>query len=127
VLNEAAVGRGHRSPHDAAARRSGAGAGGVYALLEGRPGADALAAGRQAVWIEHAPEGPAQMRREGMAELLADGIDPASASLWRRQLVLGPAPEYCVIAVELPSGVRPGRLPEGWTARVLAREAVYGG
>jgi len=35
VLNEAAVGRGHRSAHDQVARRFGVGAGGMYGLLEG--------------------------------------------------------------------------------------------
>ena len=41
-------------------------------------------------------------------------MDPEHASLWRRQFVLGPAPEYCLLAPEAPAGVAPTRLPEGW-------------
>ena len=35
VLNEAAVGRGHLSAHDAAARAAGEGTGAIYRLIEG--------------------------------------------------------------------------------------------
>ncbi len=54
--------------------------------------------------------------RPALAQLLGDGIDPERDSLWRRCLVLGPAPEYCLLAAEAPAGVAPGRLPSGWTA-----------
>ncbi len=61
------------------------------------------------------------------AQLLADGIDPAHASLWRRALVLGPAPEYCLLAPESPSGVSPMRLPSGWRAQTITRELLWQG
>jgi hypothetical protein len=127
VLNEAAVGRGHRSSHDQAARRSGAGAGALYALLEGAPGAQALAAATLAIWVERPAERPADALRAELAELLGDGLEPAGGSVWQRQLVLGPAPEYCVIGGEAPSGVRRSRLPEGWSASIVGREVVYAG
>jgi hypothetical protein len=118
VLNEAAVGRGHRSPHDEVARRFGAGAGGLYGLIEGRR--PQLEQTRMAVWIARTPG----VERRGLSELLGDGMDPERASLWRRQLVLGPAPEFCALAAEAPSGVADSRLPRGWTAMRLARELL---
>ena len=54
-------------------------------------------------------------------------MDPRHASLWRRQLVLSPAPEFCLLAREIPPGVASTRLPDGWTARILAREALWSG
>jgi len=122
VLNEAAVGHGHRTPHDEAARRSGAGAGGLYALVEGEhPGP--LSAARLAVWVARPPGS----ERRPLGELLGDGIDPRSASLWRRQLVLGPAPEFCLLAGETPAGVAPARLPAGWTATSVERVPIWQG
>jgi hypothetical protein len=127
VLNEAAVGRGHRSRHDALAHRSGAGTGALYALLAGEPDARALALATLATWVEHPAAQGADQRRPELAEMLGDGMEPDSASLWRRQLVLGPAPEYCLIGREVPSGVRPSRLPAGWSASTLRRQVIAGG
>jgi hypothetical protein len=89
----------------------------VYRLLEGSP---RLSEAKEAVWVAPAP------RREpaGLAELLGDGMDPARDGLWRRCLVLGPAPEYCLIATNAPPGISSGRLPEGWSALRLARERI---
>jgi hypothetical protein len=128
VLNEAAAGRGHRSRHDDVAALAGPGAGGVYALLEGEPGAPALAAAGVAVWVVTRPQASvagALAHGLGPAELLGDGMDGATSSLWRRQLVLGPAPEFCLVAPEPPPGAREGRLPRGWSAHVLAREPLW--
>jgi hypothetical protein len=123
VLNEAAVGRGHVSPHDDVAHRYGAGAGALYGLIEGEPCADALGAATTAVWVAR----PVGSKRRALDGLLGDGMDPAKASLWRRQLVFGPAPEFCLLAAELPSGVAPTRLPEGWSATILEREVLWNG
>jgi len=116
VLNRAAVGRGHRTPHDAVAVRSGFGAGGLYELLEGDGGLEA----DQAVWVSRAPGGPPPE----MGELLADGIDPRRASLWQRQLVLGPAPEFCLLTHEPPAGAAATRLAPGWSAQTLGRRPL---
>ncbi len=120
VLNEAAVAHGHRSSHDEVARRFGKGAGGLYGLLEGHADlADAL----QAIWVSR----PRGEPRGELAQLLGDGMDPAHASLWRRALVFGPAPEYCLLSPEPPKGVSPTRLPDGWHATVCEREMIWQG
>jgi hypothetical protein len=59
-----------------------------------------------------------------LAALLGDGMDPAGGGLWRRSLGLGPAPELCLLVPEVPAGVAPTRLPEGWSARTISRERL---
>ncbi len=124
VLNEAAVGRGHRTPHDKLAHRFGAGAGGLYGLLEGHAQLDE---GSLVVWVSRPPAGLPGSERRALGALLGDGMDPEHSSLWRRQLVFGPAPEYCLLAPEAPAGVAPTRLPEGWRALTLSRELLWAG
>ena len=123
VLNEAAVGRGHRTPHDEAARRFGGGAGGLYGLIEGERSDLLSAAASLAVWVRRPPGS----ERRPLGEMLGDGMDPRRASLWRRQLVFGPAPEFCLLAGEAPAGVAPARLPDGWSATILQRECLWSG
>jgi len=118
VLEEAAVSRGHGAAHDAAAAHTAVGTAAVYRLLEGSPRLDEAT---RAVWVS------AGLRREppALGELLGDGMDPARDGLWRRCLVLGPAPEYCLLAAEPPAGTGEARLPAGWSARSLTRETIY--
>jgi hypothetical protein len=118
VLNEAAVAHGHRGAHDDIARRFGEGAGGLYGLREGH--AD-LAGAALAIWVARPTGAPPRP----LGELLGDGLDPQHASLWRRALVFGPAPEYCLLTRELTAGVAPTRLPEGWRAQTCSRELLW--
>jgi hypothetical protein len=133
VLNEAAVAHGHRTAHDDVAYRFGGAAGGLYGLLEGH--ADLVNA-PLVLWVSRPPPSrPPPSRssltrppeRGALGELLGDGMDPRHASLWRRALVLGPAPEYCLLASEPSAGVSPARLPEGWRATTSTREALFNG
>jgi hypothetical protein len=119
VLNEAAVAHGHRTAHDEAARRLGEAAGGLYRVLEGSV---QLSEERVVVWVER----PAGAEPPTFGGLLGDGMDPARAALLRRQLVLGPAPEYCVLADDSPAGVAATRLPQGWTATPATRTRLAG-
>jgi hypothetical protein len=133
VLNEAAVGHGHRTPHDEAARRYGAGAGSLYGLIEGERAHGAKDTGllgdaSLAVWVSR----PVGSTRRALDELLGDGMDPRHSSLWRRQLVFGPAPEFCLLSrdragLDRSSGVAATRLPEGWSARILDRKVLWNG
>jgi hypothetical protein len=124
VLETAAVSRGHQTAHHEAARRAGAGAGAIYRRIEGE--ADPAAA-RLAVWVTR----PGGQSDPTIAELLDDGVPARDGSLWQRALVLGPAPEFCLLhsASELPAGtgVADSRLPAGWSARVDSRRPVADG
>jgi hypothetical protein len=120
VLEEAAVSRGHFSRHDAVASLAAHAVGGVYRLSEGRARPEQA---RLGVWVA-----PAQGHvAPSIADLLGDGLDRDSAALWRRCLGLGPAPEYCLLAPEVPAGAAPARLPPGWTSRTAERLAVWSG
>jgi hypothetical protein len=121
VLEEAAVGRGHRTAHDRASRRMGEGTAAVYGLLEGCPDpAQAVSA----AWVAPAP-GPGPVPVE-VLELLGDGLDPAVGGVWRRKIGLGPAPEVVVLGPADPPGVNEGRLPAGWTVSSAARTPLSG-
>jgi hypothetical protein len=105
VLNDAAVAGVRRPPHDAAAAAAGAGTAGVYRRLLGAP----RPTGALAAWFD-APAAE-------VGEVLAQRLGAVDASLWRRQLVLGPTPEYCLLTDE-PVDLDP------WPATVVAREPV---
>jgi hypothetical protein len=77
VLNAAAVDQSHRADHDAVAHEAGTGAGGLFALQSGYL---AVADAGTAEWSAAKPESP--------------GTEHA---LWQRQMVLGPAPEFCLL------------------------------
>lgn len=81
-LNEAAVDSARRESHDHAAAPAAAGWGAVYGLERG---AAEIPAG--ADWREK-PRGEP-------AEEFLDRL-PSGVAVWRRQLVLGPAPEFCL-------------------------------
>ena len=117
VLNEAAVGRGHISAHDAAARAAGEGTASIYRLIEGSPSLQHV---RVAVWIDKPRGVPSPL----LAALLGDGMDGERAGLWQRQLALGPAPEYCVLAAEPPRGVAATRLARDWSATITERSMI---
>jgi hypothetical protein len=92
-LNEGAVSGPRAAPHDDVAGEAAAGAGAVYRRVAGP---DGLAAG-YAAWL---PKPPGADREDFHEQLAAGG-----ATVWMRQMVLGPAPEYAVRAaepVELP-------------------------
>ncbi|HEX2703499.1 MAG TPA: hypothetical protein VHM72_08715 [Solirubrobacteraceae bacterium] len=114
VLNEAAVARGHLSAHDRAAGLMGEGTGSIYRLLDGTP---ELSSVRVAAWISPARGHDVSL----LDDFLADGMERSAASLWRRQLALGPAPELCLLAAHAPDGLRSTRLPEGWRVDVDSR------
>jgi hypothetical protein len=94
ALNDAAVSGARRDPHDAAARLAGGGHGGVYHLITPSP-----------PWGERAGErGPVHRttwfgKPAGVpyAEFLAR-LPPGET--WQRQLVLGPAPEFCLVGAD---------------------------
>lgn len=91
IMNSAAVDAARGPRHDPIARQAGKGAGGVYAL---RRGALAIADAGSAAW-SHKPAGLPHGTFENQ---LAEGREPPEYAVWQRQMVLGPAPEFCVLA-----------------------------
>jgi len=82
LLNAAAVDPAHRPAHDAAADIAGFGAGGVYELLRGA----AQPERGEVTWFAKPP---------GMSyQDLLTQLPATVPSLWQRQMVLGPAPEF---------------------------------
>ncbi len=81
TLNAAAVSAGRRAPHDSVAGIAGAGWGGVYALIRG--------AGEPPLttrWLDK-PDGESY-------QAFLDSV--RAPTVWQRQMVLGPAPEFCL-------------------------------
>jgi hypothetical protein len=98
TLNDAAVSAGRALPHDAAAAAVDDGAGGLYRLQQGSPDRRP----RYAHWFGK----PGGMRYPELFRLLTPLVESAGGVLWMRQLVLGPAREFCLHArtrVSLPA------------------------
>ena len=91
ALNTGAVDGARRSPHDLIAAAVADGAGGLYQL---RGGAGEVRHVRFAAWVAK----PAGLTYAGFDELLEDVVARPGHALWQRQMVLGPAPEFCVVA-----------------------------
>ena len=90
VLNGAAVDAARRDPHDAVAQHAGDGAGGVYAL---RAGDLAVIHAGAASW---SPK-PRGVPYPDFELSVVQDRKPAEFALWQRQMVLGPAPEFCLL------------------------------
>jgi hypothetical protein len=120
VLEEAAVSHAHMSAHDRIASQAGVATSAVYRFLEGHAGLDET---HVAVWVTSS----SGHEHPSLSALLGDGMDPKLDGLWRRCLGLGPAPEFCLLASEASAGVAPTRLPAGWSATTVGREALWRG
>jgi hypothetical protein len=81
-LNAAAVDARRRAHHDLAASMVGEGWGGLYAHVAG-----AMTIPAEASWAGKRPGRPLEEILGGVAE---------TTPVWRRQMVLGPAPEICI-------------------------------
>jgi hypothetical protein len=90
LLNEAAVSASRAAPHDAAAVVAAGGAGGLYRLQHGA----VVRQPQHAYWFGK-PDG--MPYRELFAQL-APVVDQVRGAVWMRQMVLGPAREFCVHA-----------------------------
>jgi hypothetical protein len=96
-LNELAVSAELRAAHDRPALAARFGAGGLYRLLSGP-------ADRPAPWATWLSKPFGIAYADFYAELTPWTSGP-DVSLWRRQMVLGPSPEFCIL------GPEPARVP----------------
>ena len=109
TLNEAAVDAHRRAAHDAVAVQAAEGAGGLYRLRAGEPDV----AGGWAAWFAK-PAGTSYEELFGLLEPAAK-----AAALWQRQMVLGPAPEFCLLS---PA---PRALPGGLVTQAGPRTQIW--
>ena len=102
ALNEASIAGARKQPHDSAARLTAGGVGGVYRMLFGKTNPFDS---RLAQWFSK----PAGMT---YAELCSEVVhlEKPTNSLWQRQMVLGPAPEFCLRGQE-SGALNPGFSP----------------
>jgi hypothetical protein len=108
TLNAAAVSGARKAPHDEAAKAAHRGVAGVMGHVAGPPLPQLLG---WAAWLSK----PAGMAYDTFHEQLwaALGTD---ACAWQRQMTLGPAKEYCVLA--------PAEHPLPWPAQAWPLRAV---
>ena len=102
TLNTAAVGGARAAVHDSVARLASDGAGKLLNLAAGKP---SMADGFEVRFGKPAglPYGDLYARLESWTEA-------PEVSLWRRMMVLGPPPEFCLITpstIELPVDMHP--------------------
>ena len=105
VLNAAAVSGARAPAHDSAARMATDGAGKLLSLASGSP---SMAAGFEVRFGK-----PAGMPYAAFYARLKSLVEEPGVSLWRRMMVLGPPPEFCLLTpsrVELPEDMSPGVL-----------------
>jgi len=101
VLNAAAVSGARTPAHDAAAHMAVDGVGKLYSLVSGEPPAGS--------GFEIQFSKPAGVGYADHYERLRPYSGGPGVSLWRRMMVLGPPPEFCLLAaaqIELPAEYR---------------------
>ncbi len=99
-LEVAAVSVRHRASHDQVASLVEGGAAGLYRLWAGAPHTSRAT---HAFWFPK----PAGMSYEALRELVEPTFERHGAALWGRKLVLGPAPEFCLIGEGDLAGLPP--------------------
>jgi hypothetical protein len=111
LLNEAAVSASRAAPHDAAAAVASGGNGGLYGLRCGV----ALRQPQYAHWFGK----PTSMPYSELFAQLAPVVDQIQGALWMRQMVLGPAREFCLHAVA------PVSIPAVFSALVMPLQQAW--
>ena len=109
-LNEAAVSGARSATHDSVAHMAADGAGKLLMLVTGHS--------RTEPGFEIRLSKPTGMSYADFYKRLAPWTDRAELTLWRRMMVLGPPPEFCMVA---PSELQ---LPAEMTPETLRREPI---
>ena len=102
LLNEAAVDTARSARHDVVAHMSADGAGKLLKLVSGTA---PLGAGFEIRFSK-----PPGMGYRALYDQLEPWTSRAGLTLWRRMMVLGPPPEFCLLApseIQLPADMKP--------------------
>ena len=99
-LNAASVGEIGGEAHDVVAREAAGGTGGLYQLREGKVDLPRTCYG---IWL---PKSRSTSYMDFYSQLLPWTEQPG-VSLWRRHLVLGPTPEFCLLG---PAELQPPQI-----------------
>ena len=91
-LEQAAVSASRKGPHDIAASLAAAGTAGLYQLQRGT----APTGPQSAQWFAK----PAGLTYAQVFGAIEPALASVGGSLWMRKMVLGPSPEFCVLARE---------------------------
>jgi hypothetical protein len=110
-LNRAAVASRCAGPHDRVSEFAEGGAGGIYALKLG----EAVDRPRVAHWFGK----PAGMSYKELFRILGPIVADAEVCVWMRQMVLGPAREFCL------HSARRAELPVVLDQLVVSLRAVF--
>jgi len=92
-----------REPHDSIALDYMKGAGGVFKRINSKLD---LREARTATWVEK-PIGPTY---QSYYDQIGQSVGGAPTDLWRRQMVLGPSPQFVIHSqskLELPESLKP--------------------
>ena len=111
AVNAAAVSGRCAGPHAAVAANTTASAAGIYTL---RAGEDTVDSAPMAIWLHKPPDMSYPDFDAAMVMAIAEG-----GGLWRRQMVLGPTPEFCLLADDQPFA------PSPMLGAVLTRERLW--
>ena len=112
ILETAAVSAQCKAAHDHAARMAAGGCAGLYRL---RLGAENIFQAHVAAWFAK----PAGTTYDELYRLITQRVDSSQTSLFGRQMVLGPTPEFCLLT---PSKFD---LPENFNPIWLLREVLW--
>jgi hypothetical protein len=113
TVNSGAVSGVHALRHHAIASLAAAGTAGLYTPVREK---EAKTNGKTVVWFAK-PQGMSYEELYSSLERI-EGVEPTA--LWRRMMVLGPTPEFCLIGDEPPA------LPAAWSPSVVHRSLLCG-
>jgi hypothetical protein len=110
-LNAAAISGAVQSPHDSVAALMDQGHGGLYTMIWGDP---ILPGDSTITWLTR----PRGIQWRTALEPVRSRIP--QAQFWRRQMVLGPAPEFAIST----EGGEPASIPDDWHAFAVKRSRL---
>jgi hypothetical protein len=111
ALNSAAISDPIREEHDAMASLASGGAAALYTPAGPRAGKPLSLEGRYALWFRK----PEEIRYSQLYQRMGDDLP----RLWIRMMVLGPAPELCLMTDDTHA------LDSSWEAQLTRRERVW--